>query len=150
MRLSATAPSSDSLWDQQPHQSVLPGRVERQSSENNQFIFCPRVQIEVDPVGGVLTCNVVCAVDERNGDGLHTHGIRRKWPLKHRLRDYGAIQVSAGYGGSEQLPLQQTDVCAQETATLHSRGETAHSGRRAAASLLERIQFGRLQCCYDG
>lgn len=71
-------------------------------------------------------------------------------PWKSRLGDYGAIQVSAGYGGREQLPLQQTDVCAQETATPRSHVETAHSGRRAPASLLERIQFERLQRCYDG
>lgn len=41
-------------------------------------------------------------------------------------------------------------MSAQETATPRSHVETAHSGRRAHASLLKRIQFGRLQRRYDG
>lgn len=89
---------------------------------------------------------------------MHTHAhtcvlknlYGESGPWKSRLGDYGAIQVSAGYWGREQLPLQQTDVCAQETATPRIHVETAHSGRRAPASLLERIQFERLQRRYDG
>lgn len=42
----------------------------------------------------------------------------RKWLLKHR--DYRAIQVSAGYGESKQLPHQLADVSAiQHSNTMH-------------------------------
>lgn len=34
-------------------QSLQPGRAEKQSCKNNQFSFCPCVQMEVDPIGHV-------------------------------------------------------------------------------------------------
>lgn len=52
----------------------------------------------------------------------------RKWLLKCRLRDYGAIKVTAGCGESEQLPRKQADVSVQNTPTASIDMEAARSG----------------------
>lgn len=81
--------------------------------------------------------------------------IGRKWLLKCRLRDYGTIQVTAGYGQTKQLPCQQTDVTALNTPTQFINIETAHS-RCAAQSFFpqeDRLLGSQFEephfCCYD-
>ena len=44
----------------------------------------------------------------------------RKWLLKCRFRDYGAIQVSAGYGETKQLPTP-TSRCLRATTHMHQQ-----------------------------
>lgn len=49
--------------------------------------------------------------------------------------DYGAIQVTDGYGQTKQLPHKQADVSVQNTPTPRINTETARSGRPARPSL---------------
>lgn len=49
--------------------------------------------------------------------------------------DYGAIQVTGGYGQTKQLPHKQADVSVQNTPTPRINTETARSGRPARPSL---------------
>lgn len=69
--------------------------------------------------------------------------IRRKWLLKCRLWDYGAIQVTAGYGETKQLPRKQADVSVQNTPTPRINIETARSGCAARSSFPRGLTVGQ-------
>lgn len=83
----------------------------------------------------------------------------RKWLLKCRFRDYGAIQVSAGYGETKQLPTP-TSRCLRATTHMHQqRGGCSLCGAwsffffpppSSQEDTLLDSQFKELLfCCYD-
>ena len=83
----------------------------------------------------------------------------RKWLLKCRFRDYGAIQVSAGYGETKQLPTP-TSRCLRATTHMHQqRGGCSLCGAWSffffpppspqEDTLLDSQFKELLFCCYD-
>ena len=83
----------------------------------------------------------------------------RKWLLKCRFRDYGAIQVSAGYGETKQLPTP-TSRCLRATTHMHQQRGCSLCGvwsfffffppPSSQEDTLLDSQFKELLfCCYD-
>lgn len=72
----------------------------------------------------------------------------RKWLLKCRLRDYGAIKVTAGYGencpANKQMSLCKTHQRQASIWRLLAPGLLSQEGR-LLDSQFERLHF----CCYD-